>query len=324
MPLARQLSHRGHKVVYTARDNSQTVPLLEAQQVPFRVVGGAFGASKVKKVIGTLGRAARLALLLREEKPMAAISASRSCALAAHLLRIPSFVFIDYEFVELRLQRLLGDWLVVPDVIPSEVFQRNGLSPSRLIAYPGLKEDISMFGIDFDTFPPVPELADSDLVTVLVRPPHQEGHYSVPKSLELTRAVMEYLADREDVLLVFSPRYEHQAAIVSDYAWRNQPVILTKPIPFICLLKSVDLVVSGGGTMLREAAVLGIPAYSTLSDQRAAVDMYLEKQGHFTLITDVADILDKVKLVKRPPGLSYRKKPEVMDFIIRGALQRIG
>ncbi len=70
--------------------------------------------------------------------------------------------------------------------------------------------------------------------------------------------------------------------------------------------------------------MLGIPAYSTLSDQRAAVDMYLEKQGHFTLIADVADILDRVKLVKRAPGLSHRKKPEVMDFIIRNVLQRIG
>ncbi len=74
---------------------------------------------------------------------------------------------------------------------------------------------------------------------------------TIPQALEwMAQAVMEYLADREDVLLAFSPRYEYQAAMVSDYAWRNQPVILTKPIPFISLLKSVDLVASGGGTML--------------------------------------------------------------------------
>ncbi len=40
----------------------------------------------------------------------------------------------------------------------------------------------------------------------------------------------------------------------------------------------MDLVIGGGGTMTREAAVLGVPAYTYFAGKWGAVDQYLSDQ----------------------------------------------
>ena len=65
-----------------------------------------------------------------------------------------------------------------------------------------------------------------------------------------------------------------------------------------------DLVVSGGGTMNREAAALGVPAYSILAGKVGAVDRALEKSGQLTLVNSSKDFSNKIKLVRRPRPLT--------------------
>ena len=66
-------------------------------------------------------------------------------------------------------------------------------------------------------------------------------------------------------------------------------VTLSRSVPFVSLLKSVDAVVCSGGTMLREAAYLGIPAYSILQSEIGAVDRWLERIGRAKLIARPQD-----------------------------------
>ena len=70
----------------------------------------------------------------------------------------------------------------------------------------------------------------------------------------------------------------------------NAPVVLRDGVPFVSLLKAVDGVVSSGGTMLREAAYLGIPAYSILRSEIGEVDRYLESIGRLTILESDADL----------------------------------
>ena len=65
------------------------------------------------------------------------------------------------------------------------------------------------------------------------------------------------------------------------------------------LVWSSDLVVSGGGTMNREAAALGVPVYSIFRGQIGAVDRYLVQQGRLTLIENVDDVRTKIILGRR-------------------------
>jgi hypothetical protein len=60
--------------------------------------------------------------------------------------------------------------------------------------------------------------------------------------------------------------------------------VLRKSVPFVSLLKSVDAVISSGGTMLREAAYLGLPAYSIFRSEIGQVDRHLESLGRLTIL----------------------------------------
>ena len=73
-----------------------------------------------------------------------------------------------------------------------------------------------------------------------------------------------------------------------------------RAVPFVSLLKSVDSVVCSGGTMLREAAYLGIPAYSIFQSEIGAVDRWLESIGRARLIERPEDV-SCIKLKHRGP-----------------------
>jgi hypothetical protein len=77
-----------------------------------------------------------------------------------------------------------------------------------------------------------------------------------------------------------------------------------------------DLVVSGGGTMNREAAALGVPVYSIFRGRIGAVDRYLAEQGRLTLLESVEDVRTKIKIERRV-------KPQDATFTGRNALQQI-
>ena len=81
------------------------------------------------------------------------------------------------------------------------------------------------------------------------------------------------------------------------------------------LLYFSDLVVSGGGTMNREAASLGIPVYSIFRGPIGRIDKKLEEEGRLVLISSPADF-SKIKLEKREKTLP-------IDLRARPALEQI-
>jgi predicted glycosyltransferase len=60
-----------------------------------------------------------------------------------------------------------------------------------------------------------------------------------------------------------------------------------------------DLVVSGGGTMNREAAALGVPVYSIFRGRIGAVDRHLSEEGRLVLVDSTENVDDQIRLVRR-------------------------
>ena len=70
------------------------------------------------------------------------------------------------------------------------------------------------------------------------------------------------------------------------------------------LLWHSDIVVSGGGTMNREAALLGVPTFSIFTGRRPYLDTVLQKRGRLKFIESASDV-SKIPLVKRTIPASY-------------------
>jgi predicted glycosyltransferase len=76
-------------------------------------------------------------------------------------------------------------------------------------------------------------------------------------------------------------------------------VIPSRAVDGLELLWISDFVVSGGGTMNREAAALNIPVYSIFRGKTGAVDLMLEKQGRLSMIRDKDEVWSKILFARR-------------------------
>jgi hypothetical protein len=325
LPFQPAFRRVGAEVVVTARDYGITFDLLESRGIAFHPVGAAFGRSKAAKVAGVLRRTRALTALFRDEgRPDVLICASRSSALAARRMGIPSFVLGDYEWVHVAMYRLTDSYLVFPDVVDPGAFQKRGISAQRLIAYEGLKEDISFAGLDLDAIEPhsFPELTGRRLTRILYRPPAEESHYYRPESGSISQQLLSHLAAQENAVVVFAPRYPWQAEQLQGLPWRNEPIVLREAVPFLPLLKGVDLVISSGGTMVREAAYLGVPAYSIFQGRLGGVDRHLESIGRLRLVSTASDFgcIQLGEQGRRPP---LDSNPRLVDEIVGLVSERV-
>lgn len=309
LPFRRALAAAGFDTVITTRDHDATVQMLADAGVSARPFGAVAGRAKVRKLAATARRARDLTRFFGQTgRPAAQLGASRAAVLAAWRLRIPSFVIVDYEHVFLRLYHLTGSNILFPDAIDPGCFTRQGLRPRQLIPFQGIKEDLTFAGVDPDAVAPVDLGPRAEGVTrVLCRPPSETSHYYREASGTLFGAALARLA-RTDSQVVLAPRAPGQASLLAGLPWKHEPIVLDRPVPYVSLLASVDAVVCSGGTMLREAAYLGIPAYSVFQNPPGAVDRWLEGLGRATLLTDVDDLDPK----PRGPLSRLDSNPELL------------
>ncbi len=292
LPLARLFENAGCDVLLTARSSENTLAILDSEGATYHKVGASFGKGALRKVYGVAARRKLLIdfLAARRQKVDLVVTGSRSATLAARRLGFPSFVIIDYEYVNLLIYKYAHSYVLHPDVIADSLFEAGGISEQRLLPFHGLKEDLTFSDIDIESVTPWSLSAQSQPVPrVLVRPPAEESHYYRSESLRLLVALLRYVA-RQDVQVVYSPRYNRQVQYLLDIVgWKQEPVVLTEPVPVVALLKGVDAVVSAGGTMIREAAYLGVPAYSIFRGRVGAVDKYLASIGRLSLVRSPDD-----------------------------------
>ena len=147
------------------------------------------------------------------------------------------------------------------------------------------------------------DIGESEIL-VTVRPPATEAHYHNPASEALFAAAINLLGHRENVRMLLLPRNERQASFIRaewpGFCESRKLIIPDHVVGGLNLIWFSDLVISGGGTMNREAAALGVPVYSIFRGKIGAVDRYLSEQGRLTLLETVQDVETKILLAKRP------------------------
>ncbi len=301
-PVIQELERRGYDVLITAKNSFQTCELAEMFKIPYRKVGRHYGKNPLLKFFGVVFRAIQLAPIIIREKPTIALShGSRSQLLLAFLMRITSIVMIDYEHVR-GLTNLHPTWILTPEAIPKSSF---GNSTGNILHYPGIKEDIYIPSfVPDDTIINTLDL-DPGKKIITIRPPATEAHYHDTRSEELLESVIDYLSTRTDIKMVALPRTDKQASDLRarwpDLFRTGAMIIPDTVVDGLNLSWNSDLIISGGGTMNREAAALGVPVYSIFMGAIGSVDKYLAETGRLVMLTLNDKIQDKIIIKK-----SYR------------------
>ena len=305
IPIMKELENKGHSVLLTSRDCFQVCNLADYYHLNHYKIGKHYGANKLIKIIGTMWRSLQLTFKVRKEKPSLSLShGSRSLILASSLLRIPTILLFDYEHSE-RLPFIRPILGIAPEAIKDHKVEKDFKLGVR--RYKGLKEDVYV-----PSFNPEPAfrhklgLCDENIVAT-IRPPATEAHYHNPESEKLFFAVVEFLGNYPNVRMVILPRNEktQRKMVLSTWPkWCDQKKIIIpdKVVNGLDLIWNSDFVVSGGGTMNREAAALGVPVYSIFRGKIGAVDRYLADNGRLTLIHTVDDVKSKIRPIRRFKG----------------------
>jgi hypothetical protein len=325
-PIMRELENRGFEIFLTARDTYQVCELLEFHKLSCKVVGRHYGKNKVLKVLGNCLRSVQLLPMAVWARPDLAIShGSRAQILTGAVLGIPTVMMHDYEhstktgFVE-------PNWTLTPEIIPSTTMNgRRG----RTLTYPGLKEDVYI-----PQFHPDPSILQElgispGEMVVTLRPPATEAHYHNPEADDLFVAVLELFSNHPNVRAVTLPRSAKQGAELKE-RWAaliasGRMIIPSSPVDGLNLIWFSDLVISGGGTMNREAAALEVPVYSIFRGKIGAVDRYLADRGRLTLLESVEDVRTRIQLKRREKPLEMRiTRPAAISRIVEAIVHIAG
>jgi predicted glycosyltransferase len=300
-PIVREIQRRGHTTVITTRDFAQTEQLATNCGMDHMPIGG-HGGKRLSRIGLTLaGRALQLTRFARGKRIDLAVSHnSYGQVVAAAALRIPSITSMDYEHQPANhLAFRLARRVIVPEFFPEASLRRFGATPRKTRLYHGVKEQ--MYLADFEARPGYLETIGiaTDRVVVAVRPPGTWGLYHNFEN-ELFDPVFKHVTAQPNAMIVFLPRVASQGDAVGALGLRNV-IVQRTAVDGPNLLYHSDLAISGGGTMNREAAVLGTPAYSIFQGKSPAVDRYLVEQRRMTLIREPSDIR-LIDVRRKQPG----------------------
>lgn len=307
-------------VTTTVRKKTETVSLAREVGFEHRVVGRDFDNALVRK-FGIPLRTAQLAM----EAPECDVSLSSRnamCILASKLRGIPSIHFTDNDITA----HIDGLWIeelynrfeaaathnVVPRAFAVEELTRWGASAESVHTYDGYKEDVYVAGFEPD--PEYPErLPFESGAFIIIRPEALTAAYVDADSI-----VPDLLAEatERNVGVVYLPRgrgdevhaqrYTDDAVYVPDgavnglqLAWHSQ-----------CVL-------TGSGTMSREAACMEKPAVSFFPNTLLSVDQELVANRRIYHSRDATDILDYIEsLGKTDVSPNRERARSVRDEVI--------
>jgi predicted glycosyltransferase len=310
-PIINALHARGYQVSLTTRDAFQVCELADQMGLAHTRVGRHYGKNPILKIAGLVWRACRLIPFCWEHRPTLALShGARSQLLLSNLIRIPTVLIADYEHA-IHIPFGRPKWMVLPQTLSEHRFP---IKSERLKFYRGIKEDVYV-----PSFRPAPAFLSGlglsdDEVLATVRPPANEAHYYSPESDLLFKEFMSRVCQTPGVKVVLLPRnLKQEVALRANFpSWfaSGKTFVPKKAVKGLDLLWSSDLVVSGGGTMNREAAALGVPVFSIFRGRSGAVDRALEKEGRLIMIRNPKEVWEKIPLIRRDRSQPYNTEPK--------------
>ena len=152
------------------------------------------------------------------------------------------------------------------------------------------------------------------VILVTLRPPANEANYHDKQSEIFLIELIKFLKSKENVYVICLPRNNMQKQNLLQFASDNFR-IPEDVIDGMNLAYHSDLVISGGGTMNREAALLGTPVYSIFTGKLGSLDAFMEKSGLIKFIHSMDDIC-KIDIKKKEMAKMHVVNNNLVKFLV--------
>jgi uncharacterized protein len=288
------LKDQGEEVLVTARRFGDVHRLLDLFRIDSTIVGW-HGATLEEKLLRSTQRAYELSQIISREKPDVAV-AKHSIELprVSFGLKIPSVYVLDNEhaIAANKLTLPLCDKIIIPMAIEEDDVVQCGADPKNLLWYNGTSEitHLQNFHYNPQIFKELKLNLKKDK-TILMRPePALASYLETDCRKSVLSPIVDALEDHANILMI--PRFREQQQIFED---DDKVTLIKPPVDTFSLMKASDLVIGAGGTMNREAAVLGTPVISCYPGKLLAVDGYYIEKGLMKRSTKVEEIVEMAR-----------------------------
>jgi predicted glycosyltransferase len=278
-PIVEELRAGGNEVVLTARDHAQTVALAAERWPEVRVIGARSPSGRSAKARAVAGRAAELWRFGRGERIDVAVSHnSYAQTVAARALRIPCVTAMDYEYQPANhIAFRFADRVVVPEDFPERMLRLSGARARKVWRYSGFKEEVYLH-----RFRPDPGVLDELGLErgepfFVGRPSPAGAAYHQFENPLFDKALAQVLG-RKDARVVLLPRRPEDVRAY-DGVPPERRIVPERAVDTRSLLHYARALLGAGGTMNREAALLGTPVFGMYAGRLAALDRRLIREG---------------------------------------------
>ncbi|AKB76674.1 hypothetical protein MSHOH_0191 [Methanosarcina horonobensis HB-1 = JCM 15518] len=281
-----------HQLDITIRDRAETVKLCKSFGINGRVIGTDY-VDPLKKSVNMVYRTLKLSTSI----PKFDISLSFEngmCVFGSKVRGNPSILFCDNDLKFSQKKSFLQDLESDIKSLASYVFIprvcRENFSimfdDTQLITYNGCKEDIYIAD-----YIPDPDFLDkipfNDFVVVR---PEALGSFYVKENKTIVPEILKRF-EKENVNVIYLPREKEDIK----YAEGCKFYTPDNPLNGLDLCYYANAVLTGSGTLAREAACMGTTSISFFpSSKLLSVDQYFVDQGRILHSRDVNEIMDYI------------------------------
>jgi predicted glycosyltransferase len=266
-----------NEVILTCRPLANTIELLDLFKFSYQIVGKHYGRNIFKKGYGFFLRIAHLYIFLRKKNVDIAISHSSFYSpLVAKLIGARCIYLNDNEHAAgNRLSFIFADSILIPEFLDKKKIIAQWGRSHKIVRYPGLKEGIYLWKYKNRVPNKTNKPKDGQRRTIYIRPE--------PLTAQYYKGQQNFMDDlliglQGNVQVILLPRNKDQEIYYHQQKFKHIR-IPEKSVHLAHIFDTCDLFIGAGGTMTREAAVLGLPTISIYQDDLLDVDKYLINKG---------------------------------------------
>lgn len=287
--LIEKFENEGSELLITARDYDSTYQILDDLGTPYRKIGKHGGEKLEDKLETYIHRLQDLFPLIKKFSPDYFVTfLSTEGTRIAYGLQIPSIAINDEPRNEpvCKLLHPFIDNIITPECIPIEDYIKLYADPNKIIRYNGLDEIAWL-----SEYVPNPKVLDMyDLEKgkfILIRSEPAYASYFIDKLKPDETLISDFLPsiyedypNHKYLLLVRSKKQETFLFKKLKEFRQNKNIVITQYLPNIVDLCFYGaLIISGGGTIVRESSLLNVPSIEFFPGESAPQELFLIKNG---------------------------------------------
>ena len=272
-----------YDIIFSLRDFAETKSLFEKRiGKEYIEVGQHKGGNKLRKILGVVERIFLLNKQIPEFDIKISVGGDASCIIAKLRGKL-SVTFDDNEKAPNWRYAPFSDLAFWPKVVPQQKLRKQFFK-KNLYQYNGYKEDFYL--ANYEPNPAFLEQLPFEHY-VVVRPENIKANY-VEGRQSIVPELLKAL-DAAGYNILFLPRYESD----KDYAHGIKNIYVPKEaVNGLDACYYADAILTGAGTMAREAACLGVPSVSFFAGAHLlAVDQSMVDAGKMFYSRDVQQIM---------------------------------